>query len=412
MRSLALLSIALAGALGAPATKWKRDDINGFDYNSQLVRGVNLGGWFLLEAFITPSLFTPFGDNPPVDEYNFCKTLGKDECSRRLQEHWASWITESDIKQIADWGFNHVRIPVGYWAFQTLDGDPYVQGQLEYLDQALEWVSKHGLHAWVDIHGAPGSQNGFDNSGLRDHLDWQNGNNVDTTLSVIGKAVDRYKDNKAVTAIELLNEPLGPSLDMNKIKQFFQDGYQQVRDETPSTGVVIHDAFQPIGSFNDFMQPNDYWNVILDHHQYQVFNVDQLKLDGNGHVQAACQIGWDMHGENLWRITGEWSGALTDCTKWLNGVGRGARYDTTYQNSDYIGSCDGINDINTWSDQKKADTRKFIEAQMEAYDQGNGWIFWTYKTEDAIEWSVRDLIQNGLFPQPFDNRQYQNICGF
>jgi glucan 1,3-beta-glucosidase len=53
---------------------------------------------------------------------------------------------------------------------------------------------------------APGSQNGFDNSGRRGSIQWQRDENVQHTYKVLEKLAQRYKDSKAVTAIELLNE--------------------------------------------------------------------------------------------------------------------------------------------------------------------------------------------------------------
>jgi glucan 1,3-beta-glucosidase len=88
-----------------------------------------------------------------VDEYTYTQTLGKTEAQRRLNQHWATWITEADFKEIASFGLNHVRIPVGYWALNPLPGDPYVQGQLAYLDQAIVWARNAGLKVMLDIHG-------------------------------------------------------------------------------------------------------------------------------------------------------------------------------------------------------------------------------------------------------------------
>jgi Cellulase (glycosyl hydrolase family 5) len=48
---------------------------------------------------------------------------------------------------------NHVRIPIGYWAFDISDGEPYVQGQLPYLDKAIIWAQTHKLKVIVDLHG-------------------------------------------------------------------------------------------------------------------------------------------------------------------------------------------------------------------------------------------------------------------
>lgn len=36
------------------------------------------------------------------------------------------------------------------------DGEPYIQGQADYLDRAIGWARKHNLAVIVDLHGAPG----------------------------------------------------------------------------------------------------------------------------------------------------------------------------------------------------------------------------------------------------------------
>lgn len=123
-----------------------------FDYGSQKVRGVNLGGWLVLEPWITPSIFDAAGD-AAVDEWSLCETLGQDKCRGVLSGHWNSFITADDFSQIAGTGMNHVRIPVGYWAVKHLDGDQYINGQLEYLDRAIGWARNAGLKVIIDLHG-------------------------------------------------------------------------------------------------------------------------------------------------------------------------------------------------------------------------------------------------------------------
>ena len=96
--------------------------------------------------------------------------------------------------------------------FQLLDNDPYVQGQVQYLEKALGWARKNNIRVWIDLHGAPGSQNGFDNSGLRDSYNFQNGDNTQVTLNVLNTIFKKYGGNEysdVVIGIELLNEPLG-----------------------------------------------------------------------------------------------------------------------------------------------------------------------------------------------------------
>ncbi|ANB12754.1 Exg1p [Sugiyamaella lignohabitans] len=410
---IATALLAATGVVASPFRLTQRSYL-GFDYNTEKVRGVNLGGWFVSEPFITPSLYNISGD-PPIDEYHLAQALGSNAQSV-LSQHWNTWYTADDFATIASYGLNHVRIPIGYWAFQLQPGDPYVQGQEPILDNAIEWARNNGLKVWIDIHGAPGSQNGFDNSGQRDVLNWQNGDNVQATLDVVKYVAQKYGQtdyNDVVVGIELVNEPLGPSLDMSGIEQYYNDGWSAVRDAGSDTGVVIHDAFQPLGFWNQFMTTPNYWNVVLDHHQYQVFSSGQLQMNIGQHIAAACSIGGQTQSEYLWRVTGEWSAALTDCTPWLNGVGRGSRYEGQYDGSPWIGSCAGNDDeIPAWPQERQQNTRRFIEAQMDAYDQGTGWIFWTFKTEQSPEWDLRRLVDGGLFPQPLTDRQYPNQCNF
>lgn len=108
----------------------------------------------MLEPWITPSLFEQWADGGGVvDEYTLSAALGKDATYQRLSQHWNSFITQDDFNEIASFGLNHVRIPLGFWALNPLDGDPYVQGQLEVLDQAIGWAKNAGLKVMLDLHG-------------------------------------------------------------------------------------------------------------------------------------------------------------------------------------------------------------------------------------------------------------------
>ena len=57
------------------------------------------------------------------------------------------------INKLNECRLNHVRIPIGYWAFDVSGGEPYVQGQLPYLKKAIEWAESYKLKVIVDLHG-------------------------------------------------------------------------------------------------------------------------------------------------------------------------------------------------------------------------------------------------------------------
>jgi len=410
LTGLALFSDLAAGAPSSYSrtTVWKRDDPLKFDFSSK-VRGVNLGGWFVLEPWITPSLFSDWTDGNSVkDEWGFCQSLGSGEASKRLQAHWSSWITQSDFGQIAAAGMNHVRIPIGYWSIVPRDGEPFVGGAYEWLGKALDWANSAGLKVIIDLHGASGSQNGFDNSGRYGSVGWTQGDTIDHSIKVLNKIRDDHASHPAVSAIELLNEPMGPSLNMDTVRQFYMDGWGNLKDS--NVGIMFHDAFKGVTSWNDW--GSGMWNLILDTHHYEIFDDSAVGMSPSDHVKTACAFGSQMASNNKWTVAGEWTGAQTDCAKWLNGLGKGARYDGTLSGSTKHGSCDGkyTGTVAGLSNDDKNNLKSFIQAQLEGFEMGAGWIFWTWKTESAPEWDMQDLLKNGLFPNPVTSRLLPKQC--
>lgn len=397
------IGLAALGSHASPITPYKRAPA--FDFSSQKLRGVNLGGWFVLEPWITPSVFE---GNAAKDEYTLTQILGKDAARSRLSQHWNSWITQDDFGQIAAAGLNHVRIPIGYWSVIEREGDPYVSGAYDKLGEALDWASGAGLKVMIDLHGAPGSQNGFDNSGKYGSVEWTQGDTTEFTLRVLNKIRDDHAQHPAVSSIQLLNEPLGPSLDMNAVRQFYMDGWGNLKDS--NVNVVIHDAFQGVTSWGDW--GSGMWNLVLDTHHYEIFDNGQVSMSPDKHVQTACDFGNQMASTGKPTISGEWTGAITDCAKWLNGKDKGARYDGTLNGASRVGDCAGkyTGTVAGLSEADKSNVRRFIEAQLDAYEKAGGWIFWTWKTESAPEWDMQDLLAGGLFPQPLNNRQYPGQC--
>ncbi|QPG75941.1 hypothetical protein FOA43_003327 [Brettanomyces nanus] len=423
----------------------KRNDTSGqtsalFDYSLEKVYGVSLGGWLVTEPYITPSLYedaASYANNThngtekkvPKDEYHLCKKLGKDECYTRLHSHWDTFINETDIKQIREWGFNTIRLPIGYWAFAQRKEDPFCFGQEKYLDKAIEWCRKYGVHIWVDIHGMPGSQNGFDNSGLRDQVNWLNiTENYDLSLEVLDYVARKYDQPEyydVISGIENVNEPLGPKIKMDKLKKFDKDTYGLQRSVSSDNYFVFHDAFKNTGYWNNVLKENSnitthtnssfyngsIYNIVIDHHRYEVFSTGILALNLTGHIDGLkVYVDEIVKNESIpVKIVGEWSGALTDCAKWVNGVDRGSRYEGEYESNEVIGKCSYSNDYTKMSNQNKTDTRKLIEAQIDLFNKTNGFIFWCYKTENALEFDLSKLIQYGLFPQPLTDRKYPDL---
>ncbi|KAI0654497.1 exo-beta-1,3-glucanase [Cubamyces menziesii] len=419
--SALLSSVSLLVATFVPAVLADNPINPSFPYGSQKVRGVNLGGWLVLEPWITPSLFDNTGNSAIVDEWTFGQLQDRNTALSTLQNHWNTWITEQDFIDIANAGLNHVRIPIGYWAFEVGPGEPYISGQLPYLQKAITWARNHGLKVIVDLHGAPGSQNGFDNSGHRISFpQWHsNSTNVARTDAIIKQIASLFiNDQDVASVIAPLNEPAGydGSDVLSVVRQYWYDSYGNIRfpygtSQQSNTLVLLHDAFQPLSYWQGFQTPPNWQGVAMDTHIYQMFSQDEVSRTNQQHIQAACSVGSSLSSFDLWVIVGEWTPAATDCAKYLNGRGVGARYDGSYPGSTYVGSCNGITgSASSFSSSYKQFLRQYWEAQTSTYEQGAGWIQWTWKAENADDWSYQAGLQNGWIPQDPTQRQYPNIC--
>ena len=127
-------------------------------------RGTALGGWLVLEPWITPSLFYQFlgasekwGDEAPskvgFDSFTFCTALGPEEANKQLRRHWQSWVTEEQIINLKNIGVDTLRIPVGDWMYVPYE--PYIgcmDGALEELDRVMLLCKKHDIKVLIDIH--------------------------------------------------------------------------------------------------------------------------------------------------------------------------------------------------------------------------------------------------------------------
>ncbi|EKM84058.1 hypothetical protein AGABI1DRAFT_51741 [Agaricus bisporus var. burnettii JB137-S8] len=393
-----------------------------FPYGQRKVRGVNLGGWLVLEPWITPSIFDNTGDSRVIDEWTFGQFVDRSTATNVLRNHWNTWITEEDFARIAAAGLNHVRLPIGYWAFEVAAGEPYIQGQLPFLEKAVTWAQNHNLKLIIDLHGAPGSQNGFDNSGQKKSFpEWHTrADYVDRTNAIIKTIASTYKNMADVVAvIAPLNEPAGfdGAQVLSVTKQYWFDSYGNIRfpfgtSQQSNTMVMIHDAFQSLSFWNGFMQPPDFDGVLLDTHRYQMFSDAENHKSEQQHIQSACSSGPGLASAPLWAIVGEWTPAANDCAKYLNGRGVGSRYDGSFPGSSRVGSCTGLTGkASTFSSSYKRFLRQFWEAQATAYEQGQGWLQWTWKTEITDEWSYKAGLDNGWIPQNPTERQFPGICG-
>jgi len=352
------------------------------------IQGVNLGGWFILEKFITPNFFSKLNDSRVGSEWQYVQYYRNDSNKMDvLRNHWDTWVQEKDIERLSNIGFTHVRLPIGYWAVlsqEELDNrnEYYLTGQLPYLVRCIKWLKQYGIKAIIDLHGAPGSQNGWDNSGQLLAYDaqagWGKGDTVNRTIDVIEKLSifirTLEEDNTTsdtVVGLELINEAFPWKIQggLDTIKDYYLRAYPVVRNHLPADKymVMIEWAFTPDGWFQ-FMSSPEYQNVVLDAHIYQCFDGGIRQASYQTHLNISCQDNANtVKAQTLPTVVGEWSVAF----KMESATANNEPYPNT---------------------EEAQFMRRFALAQMKSFGSH---FFWNFKTESAPMWDYFLGIEGG-----------------
>ncbi|KAH8106773.1 glycoside hydrolase [Cristinia sonorae] len=413
---------------GARAQSWTPALNETFKYGDDVIRGVNLGGWLNTEPVSTttsvPALYEKYADgpNPAVDEWTLSEAMAADTAGgglNQLEDHYKTFITELDFAEIAAAGLNFVRIPIGWWAIETRDDEPFLaKTSWTYFLKAIKWARKYGLRINLDLHALPGSQNGWNHSGRLGTVGFLNGPmgyaNAQRSLDYIRILAEfisqpQYKD--VVVMFGITNEPQGPTFGQENLARYYLEAYNIIRNaggvgEGNGPAISFHEGFQGLGKWVGMFVGSD--RTGLDTHPYLCFG-GQSADPYSARINTPCQ-NWAAGQNNSMSqfgltVAGEWSLAINDCGLFVNGVGLGVRYEGTYVGGGgpRVGSCDPWTNFATWSPAMKNDIQQFALSSMDALQN---WFFWTWKIGNSSvtgkvespQWSYQLGLQQGYMP--------------
>ena len=90
------------------------------------LRGVNLGGWLVLERWMTPSVFAG------TDASNEHQLMMQPDGPERIAKHRQEFMTEADFAWLHAHGIEALRVLVGYWVLESQDGYLEATKQLDW----------------------------------------------------------------------------------------------------------------------------------------------------------------------------------------------------------------------------------------------------------------------------------------
>ena len=356
------------------------------------LRGVNLGGWLVLEKWITPSLFVGL---QATDETSYCVELGEAEATRRLQHHWNTFITRDDFAWLKRAGINAVRLPLGHWLFgkdypyHRSYGEaryPFVEGGLEIVDRVFQWAEEFGLRVLLDLHAAPGCQNGFDNGGILGVCEWHTKEEyMEHSLDVLERLAQRYADHPVLHGIETLNEPHW-DISTELLKRYTLAAYHRIRRYCPAerVTVVFHDGFRDFREYTGFLQEPEFRNVAIDIHRYQCFTRDDIDMDIFGHIRKSA-VDLRVEADAIIRD----SGFQVYCGEWS--LGLNLKVVSLWAEGPFNHALEAMDEF-----QMATAYRGYASAQLLSFEKYAGWFFWTYRTETTPEWCYRNCVDQGF----------------
>lgn len=349
LSALLILAVALSFGLAVaeePSVSMLRVDgrrIVNAEGQTVLLRGVNVGGWLVQEAWMNLT-------NAPCQADAF-RTLderfGRETRERLFSVYEDNYLTEADFENIRALGMNVVRIPFAWWNILTDEGALRADA-FERLDWAVRCCAERGMYVILDLHAARGSQNNQDNSGEMNGSNlWKQPLYQDQTVFLWEQVAAHYRDEPAVAAYDLLNEPGGDFKSTGVTQwEFFDRAYQAIRAIDPVHIIMMESCWDP----ENLPAPERYgWeNVVYQYHFYK-WNADN--------DYRAQKLNVDVKLHKL---------ALAD-----------------YPVPSFLGEFTLFQSMEAW------------EYALNAYSNaGMGWTIWTYKVTGDSTWGLYNVFGN------------------
>lgn len=296
-------------------------------------------------------------------------TMDRGKANERIMAHLATWIEEQDFSWMQSQAINTIRLPIGYW--NVID-DVYgiyfpINKDLsqKYIDVAFDWAEKYGMSVLIDLHGAPGSQNGQDHSGCGSGVvGWNTDVNRNLTIDAMESIAKRYGSRPNLFGIELMNEP---SYDLEQyshddLLNYYSAAYNVIRKYTDKT-IVINVLYPDFYSIWDMeFQDSTYYGIVVDYHMYDCF----------GGAESA-DVTVEMH--------------IADAESWGYVIRDHFSYHPIFV---------GEYSFETGANQAG---QPFIDAEQTSFTNGTGWFFWSLKlaaNKDTPTWSFQTAIKLGF----------------
>lgn len=236
-----------------------------------VLRGVGLGNWLLPEGYMW-RFESPGPQSPHEIEAMIAGLVGPERASDFWRRFRDVFITEADIARIAAEGMNHVRLPIN-WRVVMDERGGLIESGFELIDRLIGWCRTQELWVVLDLHGAPGGQTGtqIDDS-LNGRPELFTDDRYRRLAIDLWRAIARrYRDEPAVAAYDLLNEPLPLEYQhsyADRLRDIYIDLTAAIREIDPNHAISYEGThwatnwsiFTEVWDPNSVLQFHKYWS--------------------------------------------------------------------------------------------------------------------------------------------------------
>ncbi|KAF4551573.1 Cellulase-like protein 5 [Elsinoe fawcettii] len=379
-------------------------------YRYRYHHGTNLGSIFVLERWLTGSMFPSscHGGSELAAVSASLSEAGLEATKGKFERHWREYVSDADLDWLAaEGGCTSVRLPIGYWTLgpgyckgTALEkvGEVYA-GAWEAVRALVRRCGERGIGVLVDMHGLPGGANPNDHSGTDSGKCefWGSRRNEELALRCVEFVAKEMSGFENVVGLQIVNETEGGKA--AEMWGFYDKAREVVGRVDEGMLVVVSDAWDLGSASGEVARRNTVGArgppVVLDTHLYWCFS-DQDKgktakqITGEAYDklgEAVAASGSVVDKGAVQAIVGEYSCVLAE---------------ETWQKSSHEGSRDGL-------------SREFGRAQSRRYqDKAGGSFFWTYRMDwmDGGEWGFKEQTNKDGITAPHNLRlDGQDIAG-
>ena len=226
------------------------------------LRGVLIEGWLMWNG--------PLWGAGLTSESHITQRLqqmaGKQQTELFRTAIYENFITEGDIRMIAEMGFNTLRVPFNHTVLEDENAlEAYSASGWKYLDRLIEWCEKYQVYVVLDLHSLPGGQSGVFVCDPDLIKVWQSPENQQRTIDIWIAIAKRYRDQEIIAGYDLINEPHPPK--GSDLITLYRRIIKGIRAVDPYHMIILEGTGVVASDFSAFRGPLDA-NQVYSFHTY------------------------------------------------------------------------------------------------------------------------------------------------